>query len=205
MSVLNFIIAILSILSLGLISFSFFIEIDSELYRLIEYLDFLLCIFFFGDFLKQFYIAKNRWKYFYTFGWIDLLSSIPVVNEFRYARVLRIFRVLRIIKSIKLLKAFLVNHKKQTLFGVTSLIIVLSVFVCTYLVLYFEQDVGNIKTAEDALWWTFITITTVGYGDHYPVTNEGRFLATILIMNGLVGFGALISYLNSNLNKLDKG
>lgn len=112
MTIVNFIIAILSILSIGVISITFFIDIDPELYQLLEYFDILLCLFFFGDFMKQLAKAENKWRYFYTYGWIDLLSSIPVVNEFRYARILRVFRVLRLVKSLKLLTDFF--KKKQT-------------------------------------------------------------------------------------------
>lgn len=54
---------------------------------------------------------------------------------------------------------------------------------------------GNITTAEDALWWSFITITTVGYGDFYPVTNIGKLIAFILIVCGIATFGTTISYI----------
>jgi hypothetical protein len=70
------------------------------------------------------------------------------------------------------------------------------------LVLYLEKDVGNIKTAEDALWWSYITITTVGYGDFYPVTNLGKLSASILILNGIAIFGAIISYINERVNTI---
>ena len=204
MTIVNFIIAILSILSIGVISVTFFIDIDAELYQLLEYFDVLLCLFFFGDFMNQLAQAKNKWRYFYTYGWVDLLSSIPVVNEFRYARFLRVFRIFRLIKSLKLLTDFFKKNKQKTVYGSVLLLMILSIFTCTFFVLYVEKDIGNIQTAEDSLWWTFITITTVGYGDYYPVTNEGKIIASFLIVNGLVGFGALVSYLNGMLNKLDK-
>src|SRR3712207_7326739 len=49
---------------------------------------------------------------------------------------------------------------------------------------------SNIKTAADAIWWSVVTLTTVGYGDRYPVTTEGRFLATLLMTAGIGLFGA---------------
>lgn len=204
MTIVKFIIAILSILSIGVISVIFFIHIDPELTHLLEYFDILLCLFFLGDFIKQFIQSENKWRYFYTYGWIDLLSSIPVVNEFRYARFLRVFRVLRLVKSLKLLTDFFKTNKQKTVYGTVLLLMILSSFTCTFFVLYLEKDIGNIQTAEDSLWWAFITITTVGYGDYYPVTNEGKLISSFLIINGLIGFGALVSYLNDSLNKLDK-
>lgn len=204
MTIVNFIIAILSILSTGIISVTFFIDNDPELTNLLEYFDILLCLFFFGDFIKQFAQAKNKWRYFYTYGWIDLLSSIPVVNEFRYARILRVFRVLRLVKSLKLLTDFFKKNKQETVYGTVLLLMILSIFTCTFFVLYLEKDIGNIQTAEDSLWWTFITITTVGYGDYYPITNEGKLITSFLILNGLVGFGALISFINGSINSIKR-
>jgi voltage-gated potassium channel len=62
--------------------------------------------------------------------------------------------------------------------------------------LHFETDSeSNIKTAEDALWWAFATITTVGYGDGYRVTWEGRLIATILMCAGVGLFGTFSGFL----------
>jgi len=159
---------------------------------------------FLYDFFNQLRKRKKRWRYFFTYGWLDLLSSIPVVSEFRYIRVLRIFRIFRIMKSFHLLYKFVITHKKASLYGfivfVSTVILVLS----STLVLYFEKDVGNIKTAEDALWWSYITITTVGYGDYYPVTNLGKLTASILILNGIAIFGAIVSYITDRVNTIKR-
>jgi len=67
-------------------------------------------------------------------------------------------------------------------------------------ILHFESAVdGNIKTAEDAVWWSVVTITTVGYGDKYPITTEGRILATILMTAGIGLFGAISGLMASAL------
>ena len=100
MVIANIIVSLLSIFSIVLLSITFFIPVESELYKLIGYFDFLLCIVFLCDFFSQLFVAKSKWKYFYTVGWLDLLSSIPIIYQFRFIRVFRIFRVLRIIKSI---------------------------------------------------------------------------------------------------------
>ena len=59
------------------------------------------------------------------------------------------------------------------------------------------QSAGNIKTAEDALWWAITTITTVGYGDRFPVTTEGRLLAGVLMIAGVGLFGTLSGFIAS--------
>jgi len=187
-----------------LLSLTFFLDQNSEIYKLIHYYDFGLCMVFLYDFFNQLRKRKKRWRYFFTYGWLDLLSSIPVVSEFRYIRVLRIFRILRIMKSFHLLYKFIITHKKASLYGfivfVSTVILVLS----STLVLYLEKDVGNIKTAEDALWWSYITITTVGYGDYYPVTGLGKLAASILILNGIAIFGAIVSYITDRVNTIKR-
>ncbi len=196
MSVNKLIIALLSVISIFLLTISFFLDSESELYKLLNLYDYGLCIFFLYDFFAELRRSKNRWKYFFTYGWLDLLSSIPVIHELRFARAFRIFRVFRIFKSYKILVNFLKSNKKESFYGFSVMFIILSIITSSFLVLYFEHESGNITTAEETLWWSFVTITTVGYGDLYPVTTFGRIFASILIITGIFGFGAVISYLN---------
>lgn len=56
---------------------------------------------------------------------------------------------------------------------------------------------SNIKTAEDAIWWAFVTITTVGYGDRFPVTTEGRIIAALLMTAGVGLFGTFTGFIAS--------
>lgn len=204
LTVTKLIVALLSLFSIALLSLTFFIESDSELNRLIHYYDFGLCLVFLYDFFVQLFKRKKRWNYFFTYGWLDLLSSIPVIYEFRYIRIFRVFRVLRIIKSLNILYKFIKTNKRASLYGLIVFSSTIILILSSTLVLYLEQDVGNIKTAEDALWWSYITITTVGYGDLYPVTNEGRLAASVLILNGIAIFGALVSYMTSQVNIIKK-
>lgn len=204
LSVTKLIVALLSIFSIILLSFTFFIDQDSELNQLIQYYDFGLCMVFLYDFFVQLYKRKKRWRYFFTYGWLDLLSSIPVISEFRYIRVLRIFRILRIIRSFNMLYRFIITNKKASLYGLIVFISTMILILSSTMVLYLEQEVGNIKTAEDALWWSYITITTVGYGDYYPVTNPGKLAASILILNGIAIFGAIVSYITDKVNTVKK-
>ncbi len=204
MSVTNIVIMLLSIFSIFLLSLLFFIPSDSEIYRLITFFDFLLCFVFFIDFLNQLFKAENKWKYFYSMGWLDLISSLPMVSEFRFVRIFRIFRIFRIIKSVKLLVAFIRQNKAASLYGFVVFTAFTTLVLTTTAVLYLEKDVGNIQTAEDALWWSFITITTVGYGDFYPVTNLGKLITFILVVCGIASFGTAISWINQLAGKFKK-
>jgi voltage-gated potassium channel len=68
-------------------------------------------------------------------------------------------------------------------------------------ILQFETTAeSNIKTAEDAIWWSYTTLTTVGYGDKYPVTTEGRLIAMILMTTGVGLCGTFAGYIASILS-----
>lgn len=199
MSVYKLVIAVLSLFSIALLSASVFMPEGSEVARLIGYYDFGLCLVFLYDFYIQFSRAKSKTRYFFTYGWLDLLSSIPMIGTFRYARFFRVFRIFRVVKSLNLLWLFLRSHRRSSLYGIVVLLISLSVIVCSVVVLYVEKDVGNIRTADEALWWTFVSITTVGYGDFYPTTGLGRVLSVVLIFNGLLAFGTVLTFMNEKL------
>jgi voltage-gated potassium channel len=201
MSVSKLVIALLSIVSIILLTISFFLPEESELNKLLNYYDYALCAFFLYDFFAELNRSENRWKYFRTYGWIDLLSSVPVIQELRFARLLRIFRVLRIFRTYSILVNFLRSKKKESFYGFSVMLVVLIIILSSFMVLLVERQTGNIKTAEDTLWWSLITVTTVGYGDLYPTTGLGRLFASFLIVTGIYGFGAVISYLGDRLKK----
>ena len=138
---------------------------------------------------------------FIRWGWIDLLSSIPTIDFLRAGRALRLIRLLRIIRAFRSTKQFL-NHifenKAQGTFASVSIIAILLVIFSAIAILHFEDHLdSNIKTAEDALWWAYVTITTVGYGDKYPITIEGRFIAVILMTAGVGLFGTFTAFVAS--------
>jgi voltage-gated potassium channel len=65
-------------------------------------------------------------------------------------------------------------------------------------ILQVETDPNsNIKTAEDAIWWSYVTVTTVGYGDKFPVTTEGRIIASVLMTAGVGLFGTFTAFVSS--------
>ncbi len=191
-----------SLFSVSLITLDFTIkDLDHELKALIQYLDYFLCFIFFSDFVLSFYLANNK-KEFLKLGWLDLISSIPQVDALRYIRLFRVARFLQIFRVIKTSKHFYELSKAARLKGAlaTSLFIVLfSMSIASILILSFENESGtsNIKTAQEAIWWSFATVTTVGYGDFYPVTTEGRIVATLLMMVGIGSFASLAGLISA--------
>lgn len=113
--------------------------------------------------------------------------------------MVRILRIFRGIRATKILASFFLEKRAESAFMVAALISILLIIFSSIAILQFEvgTDTANIKTAEDALWWSAVTITTVGYGDRFPVTTEGRVIAVILMVAGVGLFGAFSGFVAS--------
>jgi len=166
---------------------------------ILDYSDAAVCAVFFVDFAVSLALAPDRRKYLWTWGWLDLLSSIPTIDIARWgrlARVLRVFRVLRGLRATKLIATLVLRRRAENTFLAATLVALLLVVFCSIAVLHFETAPdSNITSADDALWWAFATITTVGYGDRYPVTGEGRVVAMVLMAAGVGLFGTFSGFL----------
>jgi len=189
---LNIFIVVLSIYVLVALVIDTFFHLNPELSRLLALIDDFICVVFLIDFCIRFYRAESKLE-FMKWGWIDLLSSIPTLEYFRVGRALRLFRILRILRAFRSLRDFashVFRHRVQGAFSSVAILAVLMVIFSSIAILQVETSPeSNIKTAGDALWWSYVTITTVGYGDKYPVTAEGRVIAAVLMTvgAGLVG------------------
>jgi voltage-gated potassium channel len=189
----------LCLYTLGTLAFESFFLLDPSAHKILNYADNAVCALFFVDFLISLYRAPNKWQYFYTWGWMDLASSIPTVDALRWGRVTRVVRICRVLRGVratKLLISFILDWRSQGTFLPTALVSLAIVVFSSVAIVQFEAgaDNSNIKTAEDALWWAFVTITTVGYGDRYPVTVEGRILAVFLMILGVGVFATFSGF-----------
>lgn len=175
--------------------------LSNDVIEVLRFTDNVICLFFLTDFAIRFKQAKSK-KKFMKWGWVDLLSSIPMLDAFRYGRVVRVVRVLRILRAVRSTKVImyhLFRNKTQGTFSLVSAVSVLLVIFGAITMLQLEKGVdgSNIQNAYDALWWSFVTITTVGYGDFYPVTFEGRVVAAILMTAGVGLFGTFTGFVAS--------
>jgi voltage-gated potassium channel len=190
---------VLCFLALGALSAQVMLQLDPSTRMILDYADNVICAAFLLDFFLSLYRAPDRWGYLSTWGWIDLLSSIPTVDVARWgraARVVRIFRVLRGIRTTKLLASLVLQRRGESVLLASSLVGMFLVVAASIAILQFEVPAeGNIQSAEDAIWWSFATITTVGYGDRYPVTTEGRLIAATLMLGGVGLFGSYSAFL----------
>lgn len=175
-------------------------DLPEEVTVLLNRVDNVVCLIFIGDFLVNLATAERKLEYL-KWGWIDLVSSIPnltILRWGRFARVIRILRILRGVRSTKAIVRFLFQNRARGAFASTMLISFVMVVFGSLAILNCETvPESNIRTASDALWWAFVTITTVGYGDHYPVTELGRVVAAVLITAGVGLFGTFTAYVAS--------
>ena len=200
LSALNVIVIILSFYVLGALLIDTVFVLPKEVSILLNYFDTTICAFFLVEFSIRFYQADNKLKFMH-WGWIDLLSSIPMVGIFRFGRVCRLIRLVRVARafhSTKKLITHIYKNKAQGALTSAAVIAFLLVVFSAIAILQVETDPNsNIKTAEDAIWWAYVSITTVGYGDKFPVTTEGRIIASILMTAGVGLFGTFTAYVAS--------
>jgi voltage-gated potassium channel len=200
LSIFQLVTLVLSIVILGVLVVDTLTRLPKEVARLFQGLDLAICIVFLVDFCIRFRQAENKLA-FMKWGWIDLLSSIPFVDAARWGRIVRILRIVRLLRGVRSLHrvtTLLLHNKMQSGVASVFLMSLLLIFFCSVAMLFCENHPeANIKTADDAVWWSVTTITTVGYGDKYPTTTEGRLLAMFLMLSGVGLFGTLSGLLAS--------
>jgi len=197
---LNLLIICLSIYVLAALLVDTFFTLPVEISHVLRLVDDFICMVFLYDFLLRFRRAENKLK-FMRWGWIDLVSSIPTLEFLRPARALRLIRLLRVLRAFRSTK-HLVRHvfekRSHGAFAAASIIAILMIIFSSIAILEVEHaPTSNIKNAEDALWWAFVTITSVGYGDKYPVTTEGRVIAALLMITGVGLVGTFTGFVAS--------
>lgn len=162
------------------------------------WIDRAIWLVFFVDVLIRFTLSKNKWEYVKK-NPLDIIVALPLDAIFQSARILRIFRLIRIVLMFsKFMNPIYQIIKKNQLERTISFALLL-IFVVSIPVNIVEPDINNYG---DAIWWSIVTMTTVGYGDISPSTGIGRTLAVILMIVGIgiigVVTGSIASYLIGN-------
>ena len=196
----DWLVLVVAIVSLLLVVLETFLHIPPSVLSLLRKVDTASCVIFLADVFVRWRrekYAANYWRW----AWLDVLASIPFEPAFRSLQAIRIYRFIRLIRVLKKLSTLThgttLNEKLLALPGVALVMVLFS----TMLIVEVERSIPNatIKTGGDALWWALTTVTTVGYGDTYPVTTEGRIIASVLMLIGIALFGSMSAIVTSKL------
>ncbi len=189
-----------AVLSLVLVLIETFVALSPEVMHRLVVVDRSACCVFFLDVIIRW--RREGWsRGFWKWGWIDLLASIPFDLAFRTLQLVRIYRIIRVLRALyKLQEVATGTSLTEKLLALPGVAFVMVLFSTT-LMIEAERHApdATIKTGGDALWWALTTVTTVGYGDTYPVTGEGRVIAAVLMLVGIALFGSMSAIITSKL------
>jgi len=139
---------------------------------------------FLVDYLLRLALAEHRWR-FVRHNWVDGLAVL--------LPLLRPLRIISLVRVARVIDRGLTSSLHGRVAAYVSLTASLVVFMASLAVYDAERDAPDASIASygDAVWWALTTITTVGYGDRYPVTGEGRLVAVLLMVSGIALLGVV--------------
>ncbi|WP_299432631.1 ion transporter [uncultured Maribacter sp.] len=197
----DIILFILIIISVILVMLESVKEIDAKYHDALYAFEWVVTIFFSIEYILRIVSIKKPLKYVFSFyGIIDFISTIPLYISYFFAgsqiflavralRLLRVFRILKLVKFIgeasELTRALKSSRAKIAVF--IYVVIILSIIMGT-LMYYIESDETGFTSIPRSIYWTIVTLTTVGYGDIAPQTHWGQFIATLIM---ILGYGII--------------
>jgi len=209
-----------ALIFLSIIAFSYETvpDLESSTRKVLRIIEIFCVIVFTIEYLLRIYVSDEKHKFIFSFfGIIDFLAILPFylslgvdLRSLRALRFLRLFRILKLIRYNKAIKHFskAISLAKEEilLFLIVTLILIYFSAVGIY---YFENEAQpeNFSSIFDSLWWAIITLTTVGYGDVYPITVGGKVFTFFILMIGLgivaIPTGIISSALTKSVDKKD--
>lgn len=201
----DLVIIIFIMISIGLFFVDSVFKLNASSKRIVDKVEWSFTFIFVVEYLIRFYSARSK-KIFFFSHLIDLLAIAPL---FRFFRLFRILRLLKFLSSNSLRRWLNALSQKSKFFQFTfqdkvfEIALVFSflislLFIGTIGILALEKGHNEQFTNfADGLWWTVVTLTTVGYGDKFPITVGGKFLAIFLMFTGLSFFALITSFISS--------
>ncbi|PWH85491.1 ion transporter [Brumimicrobium oceani] len=171
-------------------------NISPEIRKVLFWIETVCIVLFTAEYILRIYIAKKPFKYIFSFyGIIDFLAILPffmiATHDFLALRAFRIFRVFRAFKLIRYNKALNRFHLVAKLIReeVILFLIVTGIFIflASAGIYHFENKAQPelFKSIFHGGWWAIVTLTTVGYGDVYPITVGGKIFTFFMLMIGV--------------------
>jgi hypothetical protein len=187
--------SVLSIVNLAL----YYVVPDPNVAGVIQIMDGAMSLIFLADFIYRLLSARSKPEYFIRqMGWADLLASLPFpqLKVLRIFRILRAGRLMRTLGAKRMIKDFISDRGGSALLSLLFMMMLILEFGgLAMLALESKSPDANIKNASDVLWYIYVTVTTVGYGDRFPVTNNGRVIGVVILTIGVGLFGTLTAFL----------
>lgn len=187
---------IIIILSMVTFSVATIEKLDPEMKKVLNILDNIFILFFTIEYGLRIYVADRKLKYIFSFyGFVDLISILPfylgLVFDAQYIKSLRLLRIFRLIKlsrySKTLQKFGTAFYNAREEFIIFAFITFIMFYLAAVGIYQFEHEVQPevFGSIFDAMWWSVATLTTVGYGDVYPITIGGKIFTTLILIIGL--------------------
>jgi len=189
-------IQLLIILSILCFSVETIPDISQELKNILNVLEIVSVLIFTIEYLLRFIVSDSSIKFIFSFyGMVDLFAILPFYIasgiDLRSIRIFRLFRLIRLFKLFRYSKA--INRYKNAFSLIkTELAIFLSatlflIYVASVGIYYFENSAQpeQFSSVFHCMWWAIATLTTIGYGDMYPVTAGGKIFTSIIVIIGL--------------------
>jgi voltage-gated potassium channel len=197
---------VLSIALVPLLVVPLVVRLSRSWQSTVDDLDLVVWAIFTLEYLTMLALAMSRWHYIKTHLLELLLVLLPLLRPLRILRSVRALRLLRIArlstvatKGIRLSRTRLATRGPAYALGIAIIL----TLIASAVELDAERTKGNIKSFGDSVWWAMTTVTTVGYGDHYPVTSLGRVVAVVLMLLGISVLGIITAALAAWLVKVN--
>ncbi|MCD0460024.1 ion transporter [Roseiconus lacunae] len=189
-------IQVLIVLSVVAFSIETLPNLSSSSKRLLRYFEWFTVSIFTVEYLVRVVLAKNKIAFVTSFfGVVDLLSILPFylsmgldLRSIRILRILRLFRILKLARYTKALdrfaRAIAIAREELAIYLVLTFFVIylsaVGIYFCEH-----QAQPENFRSVFHCLWWAVVTLTTVGYGDIYPITIGGRIFTFLVLLAGL--------------------
>ena len=173
----------------------------------------IITIMFTGEYILRIATSTKRLSYIFSFyGIVDFIAIAPFVLGFGFdARAIRVVRIFRIFRVLKLARYNQAIHRFSSAINMAKeelIMFFLAAFMLIYIaavgIYFFEHDTQpeQYRSIFHSLWWSVVTLTTVGYGDIYPVTLGGRIFTSLMLILGLGIVAIPTSIITSAMTKV---
>jgi voltage-gated potassium channel len=201
--IINLAFAVSIVASLLIVFVEYLFPLDFEQRLILDTFDLVIVILLGLDFYARFSRTSEKKLHFFLKHWFEIPAMIPLIvllaidpsSNLQYLRFLALFRLFRLYQILSLLKGK--GGELIILAGVSGISIIFGGFAVVIAEL--NNSASNIKNLSDGVWWAIATITTVGYGDYYPVTPLGKIIASFVMFIGLAFLTSFAGLLSSTL------